>query len=662
MRFFSSLVLVMAAAAPLRAADSPLATASQKPLALVSEGRLQTSIVLADMATDTEIEAAEKLATYIGKSSGAKVPILRGAKFSAQRDVISIFVGEQRANAEISLKAAELPEETFAIKTGSNSVHLVGKDTIYKANAALTPHGRSPATLWAVNYLAEQCIGVRWLWPGELGTFIPKLKTIHLAPLDVRYTPPLELRAFRASLLPEKVSKLFPEADLKREHAEAFQWMENQQLGDRFRTTIAHAFTHWLPKYGAAHPDFFALPPPGVAQSGARGVKLRLANPAVIDAIAAEYIAAGCPPYWCVAPNDGVGFDTSAETCAWDVPQKQSAEDIWNGRGQLTARYVHFWNSVHARLSALNAKVVLTTLAYSSYRNPPPPGVEVKAPLVVALVPSYTTDLWKGWADAGAKLILRPNWWQGGVDAPYLPLEAEGSFIKFAAKHGMIGFNSDSLLGFWGAQGLRYYVTARLLQGPEQSIETLVEEYASAFGRAKPIMVDYFRYWADFSKEASYPVAAGGVVSVNPQGLYEKLCAEHALPLHPIPGSDAIIPYLYTDEVLAKGRDFLRRAREALRGEEEPGFALRIHFLEGGLDELQALREVLIAAHALKQDKSAAHQKQYTQSSNQLLELRRRLTKEGVIWGDIAYDREIRRGIPTLPEAARAKNQSYDGL
>jgi hypothetical protein len=640
------------------------------PQAVIQNGKALCRIVLSDRPTEIEEESAQKLAHYLERAGGARVLVQRESEAARSTGAsVAIYIGAQEANARVGLKPEELPEETFAIKTLPGAVHIVGRDTFYKAPAFLVPMQRSPATKWAVNYLAEKSLGVRWLWPGELGTFIPKAVEISIPPLNLRYTPPLQQRTFRRAWPSGKENPpdLFPPEVLEKERDEAHDWMENHQLADRFRKLNPHAFTNWWKKYSTTHPDIFAQPPAGYQQPfpSAKSAKLRLANPELLDVIEKVYTDAGQPDFWNVGPNDGVGFDTSPETRAWDIPREQDPVEIWMGKGQLTARYVQFWNRVYERLSALNSGVTLGCLAYGCYRNPPPPEVKLTAKMVIVLVPAYSTDLWKGWAEAmdEPELILRPNWWHSGPNAPYLPLTEEGEFIRFAARHGMIGVNMDSINGFWGVQGVRYYVAARLLQDPERTVDSIVAEYCSAFGAAGDIVREYFDYWEQYSKGLAYPVAAGGVVSLNPEGLYEKAAAANGVAMHPILGSTAMLPFLFPDAALERGREILGRAQAAVEKDEDPSFAERVRFLQQGLDEVQATRDVLVADADYRKDRTAEKQAAYMKKAEELLKLRRELTRKGWLWGDVAYAREIRRGNPTLPtKIPEEVDENMDGM
>ena len=55
----------------------------------------------------------------------------------------------------------------------------------------------SAGTLFGVYTWLEHDVGVRWLWPGDLGTFVPSLPTIMARPYNRMISPQFFQRAIR---------------------------------------------------------------------------------------------------------------------------------------------------------------------------------------------------------------------------------------------------------------------------------------------------------------------------------------------------------------------------------------------------------------------------------------------------------------------------------
>ena len=269
---------------------------------------------------------------------------------------------------------------------------------------------RSSATRFAVSHLLDRHLGVRWLWPGTLGTYVPKQSTIILPPLDITTRPDLVERSFLVGLPKYSAEAGTSKSVVNRMLQDTGNWWAHHQLGDRGELEFGHAFTRWWEKYHADHPDYFAVPPSGTAQVSTRAVKLCTSNPSVIERIVSEWKAAGMPAVWNVGPNDGIGFCTCARCQSLDLGGPHAAEDVWSGKVNLTARHVAFYNELLRQMRQLASKTMLCSFAYSAYRNPPV-GLSIEKGLALEFVHSYTArDEWQGWSAAGVGLALRPNW------------------------------------------------------------------------------------------------------------------------------------------------------------------------------------------------------------------------------------------------------------
>ncbi|MGH7958546.1 MAG: DUF4838 domain-containing protein, partial [Opitutaceae bacterium] len=355
-------------------------------------------------------------------------------------------------------------------------------------------------------------------------------------------------------------------------------------MGSRTKFRFGHSFTQWWPKYHESHPDYFAVPPEGekLPYPAVDRVKLRLGNPAVADQIIENWRQAGRSDNWNVGPNDGGGWDTSEESRALDLPDVFSPEDIWRSRVNLARRFVRFWNGLLVRMRKENPNVTLSTFGYSCYREPPD-DVKLEPGMVVAVVPGYAdTSGWKKWHDAGAKLFLRPNWWHMGGSAPHLPLHAQGEYFRFAQAHAMIGFDFDRLRGEWGTQGILYYLIARMSVRLDLSVDQVLDEYISAFGAAAPIIRDYIGYWEHFTHKIASPFPAGGNLSQDASGLFETLARKNGITTSIGASNWSMMPFLYTDEVIAPAESLLARALAAA-ARDDAVVRKRIGYLQASL-------------------------------------------------------------------------------
>ena len=630
---------------------APLAALHAAELTLVDHGRANAVIVLQDANDGFAQLAAEEFQKHLQRASDAKLPIVSIAeaeKLPAR--TARVVVGGGPLAQQCGVDVARLAPEQFRLKTAGQCLVLAGHDTGRHVAGQPLSRKAGAATLFAVSHFLDHQLGVRWLWPGELGTHVPRRDTIAVDAMDVTAKVDLFTRNFSVALAGKHKTKVgaLPAETTARMEEEAMRWWGLHQLGGDSPLQFGHAFMKWWDNYNAQHPDYFATPPKGTPQMRAERVKLCTSNPAVTEQIIAEWKAAGAPDAWNICPNDGKGFCTCDRCRALDAAAS-TPEDIWNGDADLSRRHLVFANEIQRRMKAVNPRVTVCTYAYSVYRNVPA-GMKVEPGMAVQFVHSYTArDAWDQWTAAGAKIGLRPNWLHTGAVAPWLPLHTMGGFMRHAREHGMVEYHMDSLMGWWATQGLNYYLIARTVARPELGVDDLIAEWCSAFGAAAPAVRRYVDYWENFTESAGYTVAAGGIVSTKPDSVYERLCGEHDIPAHPVIGSWRVLPLLYTDGVLAKAEAILAEADRA-NGTSDRQVTARIQFLRDGLRHLRLTRDVIALAYSAKPDAAAL-----ARQTKQLELLRAQLSPRHVVWGDVATGLMRERDIKPFGTGRRGK-------
>lgn len=638
-------------------------------LTLIRDRKAVAAVVLPDQASASLRRLAERFTATLQRATGAVLPIVEERQVTISPETAYLFIGDTQRAKEEGLSPAELPEESYRIARRGNALFITARENPQAPDEARL-HPVSQPIRWALNRLLEDSAGVRWLWPGELGTYVPDRPTVAIPTTDLQDRPKLRsrqlvpawtLKAARRDRPPtgrltteETQEIIMREATVIRA---SIDWLEDHQGGERDDVPMpSHAFTRWWAKYGKEHPDYFAQPPPGeklaIQRPGA--IKLRLSNPAVIEQIAKEYQAAGAPRYWPVTPNDAAGYDTSSETLAWDLPQGQPIMDIWRGRANLTARYITFWNLLHDRLKQINPEVTLTAYAYSAYRNPPPPERKLTARMKFGVVPGYQPKdhaLWEGWArlvpESG--MVLRPNWWHLRANAPHLPLNEIASYIRFTQQHQLDGIRMDSITGFWATKGPSYYLVARLITQPHLSKDEILAEYTSAFGRGASKISAYLDYWQQVTTEqdayrSSVPEIQTFLNEVK-KGIYN---------LNSSGDQSLLIVHLYPDTVVAPAEKLLDEAAELIGNSDRDALA-RVEFLRDGLRELKATRNTIALGLKLNEQRMAnqPHDSEilaaFKESSEALISLRKGMSERHAIWAGAVQRHEYNRRIPTEP-------------
>ncbi|MGD7707860.1 DUF4838 domain-containing protein [Microlunatus sp. Y2014] len=614
---------------------------------LVSGGQPRAAIVVEEPGSPLVAEAAQVLQHLVERSSGVRLRIVGPGDAFPEPAAVRLGRGP-KALAAMAEAGVSLGAEHYWTHASARDVLVVGSDHDPGTDSNNYVN-RTPATIWGVQRLLDDWLGVRWLWPGDGGIAVPRSSEIAVGHHTELHRPAQLNRQLRNSLNTghsRATNAWLAEDELTRLNAEMFGWAEAHHMGTRERIAAPHSFTSWWERFGETHPDWFAVPPSGEGYAQpwpvAERVKLRITHPEVADQILADWRADGSPATWSVTPNDSTGFDTSPETMATDFPVGQDPLDVWLGSGNLSTRFVKFWNGLLERMRGERPDVKLLSLAYACYAEAPPPeaGVRVGDGTILGVVPApWHRTGWQDWSDLGAQLYLRPNWWHAGASAPLLPLQLEGGFVEFTQAHNSAGFDFDSVMGFWGSQNPRYYMTARLSSRPELTPDDVIEEYLATFGGAADAVGAYLAHWEDFTTRASYPLGYPNYEVQDPDGLYSRAVREHGI--HPgiTKGSIEALAYLYGDDVVQPAAEILQQARADAAGDVD---ALgRISFLADGLTELTAVRDTLVLG---KQDPDSA---EFQTAAGELLELRKELTSRHAVYGEVAYWREQAFDQPT---------------
>jgi hypothetical protein len=578
-------------------------------VSLVADGQPRAVVVLADSPSPAAKIGAALFVAQVERISGARLPIvnegaLKGSQIAdgtiraRTKEPVETYVliGESALAKQLGATAAGLGAGGILLRTTANALVLLGPD-------AATPSDPD-GSRYAVTTFLEDALGVRFLWPGELGLVAPARRTITVEPLDRKFTPPIAQRQIRNAHYNDRVQAGLDYLGLKKEddaRAEAMirgagpaspGWFDWQRLGGRLGLVGGHAYGYVWEKYHAAHPEWFAMQPNGsrdLSKLGPARARLCKSNLELIEALARDKIEEldqrrsgsvslspndGGPATFCMCPEcKKLDPPEGRKITLWDnsAPQRHDFEYV-----SLTDRMVWFWNQLATRITAKHPEAWLTVYAYSAYKAPPV-REKLHPNLAVAFVGmTYTRDSerrqaradWDQWARATKKLYWRPNLLlfarREGTPSLYAHKLAED--LQYFAHHSLLGTDFDSCMHHWATEGVNYYVLARLLWNPDASVDAIMDDYCQAgFGEAAPHIR---RYLARIEE------------------LTNRIAAEELSPTAP-----------YTPPVVAELGGILDAATHATKDET---MRQRIGFLRRGLDftGLQNRTHSLAAARA----------------------------------------------------------------
>jgi len=603
-----SVLVVSLLSASLTSADVPIAR----------NGRPAAVILVADNASPVTHEAAEELARVIEKATGARLLIFPEDEFIARDKgypadaAAKILVGDTETGRRLGVDLSKLPAEGFTIRTKGRHLVLAGQDSRHE-DWVWRGHRRTTClrgTWYAVCTFLEDVVGVRWLWPGDLGEVVPKVKDLTVPEMARTDAPKLVSRVLRANFAYGSTwrrAALGIGLSTQEQFAmmqELIRWVDHQRLGSSLSIAHTEFSREWLDEFGGRHPDWFAMQPSGkrlLSYGGGYRVRMCLSHPGVIDEAVRRTVAYldGHPNVggFGIAPSDVYGSYCVCERCKEWGPTTSD----------LVARHSA---AVAERVAKLRPGKYVHALAYHKYNDAPQGDVRLGDNVVLSYVGvdyfgylcdrarQKSIDEWDGWAKAVSKIVWRPNNFCQGAGVPRVYVtRLGGDFQRFHASN-MIGVDFDRLAPNFALDGLNYYVAAQLTWSPEADVNAIVEDYCQkGFGAAAPAVKEYF---------------------ATLEAITNRVAAERE--------SDRDtrdIPARYSAQDLSKLRDTLSRAK-ALAGEHGDVLA-RIGLLAEGLDFADVEVELHRAVEEAKESKPSSKR---IEELRQLLARRKALCRE----------------------------------
>jgi hypothetical protein len=558
-------------------------TTGQKPVALtlVRDGQAASVIVTNGRPKESQALAAAELQEHIRLMSGVTLPIVPEQDLQADPATVLILVGQSNRVSQMGVDTSALEEESMVIKTVDNWLILAGEDGGGGSNVRT-------GTLWAVYGFLQDQLGVRWLWPGDIGRVVPQRQTIGIPELDIQETPVVKVRGFRMTCQDkhrvqyeqEGLGQWFDLGQVYDRLAEDERvWLQRMRMGRSFKLSYGHAFTDWWEKYKESDPDMFALQPNGRREprreSNPDFVKMCVSNPKLWDLQLAplrKYAQQGARGLWVNAcENDGSGGFCVCQRCrAWDadpnarlpslrVVEDGSDVDAVDGKvdlpENLSDRYARWYNELAVRAREADPEARVIAYAYSNYRSPPTKIEHIEPNVWIGYVGfnayprpaeyrKLSVDEWFGWSRLGATVFLRSNsLFYCGEGAPYVVSHQLAEDTKFQIENGLRATDYDCLQGYWATTGPSYYMLARLLWDTGADPDQLMDEFYGGFGPLEPVVREYFDFWERFTTE----------LGDNPAFFELKR-----------PERMAAYPRFYNDAVLAEAQAILAKAAPLL--------------------------------------------------------------------------------------------------
>ena len=491
-------------------------------MVIVDAGQAKADIVTADQPGPVAKYAAEELAIHIEKATGVRLNIISEGAPVDTAVLNHIYIGDSKAAQATGIVAGALAAEAFVMRASEHKLFIVGND---KRDDPLDPDTRA-GTLWGVYEWLERTLHVRWVWPGELGTFVPKATRVVAADGSETIAPRFFQRKIRPGLgfISDHPALGFTAAAFEQYSREQSVFMRRHRMGRSIAMSNGHAFVEWWKTYGKEHPEWFQLRTDGKRgpKSSTSRFSMCVSNPDFQREIIAQWAAKHDkksigPSFINACENDVLGQCACGICQALDGPAPEGYLKYYSPTSKMATsrfvsdRYAHFWLSLQQQAAQIDPHATVVGYVYFNYFQAPTTEVKLNDHVLLGYCPSggwfprspdehaWMKAQWDGWRKTGAQLFLRTNYLLDGYCMPFIFAHQFADDFQHAVRNGLVATDLDSLTGQWATQGPNLYVATRLHVQPEASADALLAEYYSAFGAAAPEVKAYFEYWETFT-------------------------------------------------------------------------------------------------------------------------------------------------------------------
>lgn len=481
-----------------------------KILTLAENGKADFVIVCPDKNKNKVCAfAATELKTFLDKALGADIRIEK----TESADRPAIIIGDTELTRQAGIDVKTLPRDGYYIKTVGNKIFIAGIDDNDRAPEALFKTGGmwiqyyQRGTVFGVYDFLERFLGIRFYFPGEIGTVVPKLSELKLPAINIFDRPDYTIRyfdQFGGKWINDSPKNGFAERNLN---------------NARYRMQTRHVpCCHGLlmlgydERFGKTNPEYFALMDNGKryldksllhspqlcyssnikeeiykdAEGFAKGETA--ASRKIVNNWGVCWDPANFQPgFFCVMPNDSF-YKCRCEKCRKIFSQGDEAasEFIWN----MTC-------DIAEKLKKNNIDLNITQMGYDFYGIPPKRSIPENVQVMLATRGPWNEnrpqerknddDRILKWTEKLGHKVWLWNYANkfGKMEMPGIPNltpKAVGSFYSRMAPY-IFGAYMESETDYYIFNYLNYYVMSRTAWNNKTDTEALLDEhYKLMFG------------------------------------------------------------------------------------------------------------------------------------------------------------------------------------
>ena len=478
-------------------------------LVLVAGATGQCAIVLADGATAAEQFAAEELASFIRRGTGAGLPILKESEFKGAR---GIYVGQTRLAQKSGAAFEKLGPEEWFICSARDSLVISG--------------GRPRGTLYGAYEFLERAAGIRFL--DAWSEHVPQRPTLSVPGDFALRSGPAFARREIYIVSGQSNQVLFQVRHKINSFANAYKSGEAKygyamRFGSPYST---HTHAYYAEAFPSNHPEYCAMDangkraaPPSPDCKGRWDHQVCMSNPEVRKFFAArlrEYIKADrdrimkegkgepFPALYSLVPSDNVN------KCL--CPACKAAADKY---GAYSGLLIEFVNTIADDIAAVHPEIRLTIGAYTFYADAPK-GIKPRDNVIVYIAQlgaefnalpkrdalrsmehplnAKAKQMWLDWSKVSRSLGVHDYWtaWSQPHLWPHANIQGLAQTLKFYHRCGLQHFFvEDELMGsrIHNFVDLQFYLAAKLFQNPLQDEQPIIDEFMELYyGPAAPDM------------------------------------------------------------------------------------------------------------------------------------------------------------------------------